>query len=260
MTEVFKRVSLLLLLLAGPLPGRAQAVKDLPRPTNYVSDFARVLSAATVQQLNVLCGELDHEAKAQFAIVTVKTTNGDAISDYAVELEEAWKVGPKGSNRGVILLLATQDRKYWINTGYGLEGILPDSRVGQIGRAMVPYLRSNDYDQAVTSAASSIAQIIAQDANVTLTPMTRHRPQPQQVRLSLGQLVALGVFLLLLVLLLARAGGGGLLGFLLGMFIGRGGRWGGGGGFGGGDGGGDGGGFGGFGGGESGGGGAGGSW
>lgn len=254
---------------------RAERIEDLPKPENYVSDFAHVLSPQAQSQLNALCAQVDHQAKAQIAVVTIKTLDGDDIDDYTVRLEEKWKVGTKGTDRGIILLFAIQDRKRRIEVGYGLEGILPDGKVGDIGRNMVPYLRAGNYDQAISLGVTQIAQVIAADAGVTLdAPQARpvRRPQPQQ--LSFGALVFFFVaFLLILIFIgavLSRVGGGGggLLGFLLGMFLGslnsgrRGGRGGddwGGGGFGGGGGGGDSG-FGGFDGGSSGGGGASGDW
>lgn len=243
----------------------SQDVKDLPQPTDYVSDFAHVMSPTAIRQIGMLCGQVDRQAHAQIAVVTVNTVNGQPVQDYAVQLYEKWKIGAKGSDRGVLILIATQDRKRWIATGYGLESILPDGKVGQIGRQMVPLLRNNDFDGALTLAVDEIAQIIANDAGVTLTPLTtqgREYTEAQPVHLSLGKLIIGAIFLFLILAFLARAGGGGLLGFLLGMFLGGGGRgggWGGGGGFGGGGGGG-GDGFGGFGGGSTGGGGAGGDW
>ena len=257
--KVLTAVLLVIAIGAGTATGRAEAVKDLPRPTNYVSDFANVLSPETKQEINQLCGQVDHQAHAQIAIVTIKTLDDVPIQDFSVQLWDSWKIGQK--DRGVLILLAVQDHKRWITTGYGLEAILPDARVGDIGRQMVPYLRSGDYDDAVSLAVGQISKIIANDAGVTLQPLSRRGPpQRQAVRLSLGQLIVFAIVIFLVILFLARAGGSGLLGFLLGMFLGGGGRggWGGGGGFGGG--GGSGGGFGGFGGGSTGGGGAGGDW
>ncbi len=251
------------LLLAGSGMVQAERVQDLPSPTNYVSDFAGVLSPETQTGLNALCAQLDRQAHAQLAVVTVKTLDGEPIESFATALEDKWKVGKKGTDRGLLLILATDDRKYRIEVGYGLEGILPDGRVGDIGRQMIPYLRQNDFDGAVSMAVRQMAGVIAADAGVTLTGTLRRGPPVQQVRpLSLGEVLVLGIILLLVIFFLARFGGSGLLGFLIGMFMGgggggRGGGWGGGGGFGGGDGGG---GFGGFGGGSSGGGGASGSW
>jgi len=245
-----------------------ERVQDLPAPTNYVNDFAGVLSPGTLASLNALCAQADRLAHAQIAVVTVKSLDGEPIENFATALEDKWKVGKKGTDRGLLLILATNDRKYRIEVGYGLEGILPDGRVGDIGRAMVPYLRQNDFDGAVTMAVRQIAGVIAADAGVTLNtgPRPTYAPAQQARPLTLGEVLVLGVILLLVIFFLARVGGSGLLGFLIGMFMGGGGGggWGGrGGGGGGGDwggGGGSGGGFGGFGGGSSGGGGASGSW
>lgn len=239
----------------------AEPVKSLPRPTDYVSDFAHVMSPGVQQQINRLCGQVDHQAHAQISVVTIHSTDGEPIQQYAVDLYQAWGIGGKQSDRGVLLLFAVNDRRRFISTGYGLEGVLPDGKVGDIGRQMIPYLRANDFDGAVMLSVDQISQIIAKDAGVTLTPLTRRvQRQPQQIHISLGQIIIFGIFLIIIVIFLARAGGSGLLGFLIGMFLGGGGRgggWGGGGG-GGGDGGGSG--FGGFGGGSTGGGGAGGDW
>ena len=268
MFRCLKRVAVWLALAACAAGAAyAQAVRDLPKPTDYVNDDAHVMSAAAVTQLDRLCGEVDHEAHAQMAIVTVNDMNGESPDQYAVDLEDLWGVGGKQSDRGLIVIVSVQDRHRFILTGRGLEGILPDGKVGEIGRQMVPMLRNNDFDGAMTLAADEISQIIAQDAGVRLTPLTRWGAAQQRPHASAGQVIGGIVFLVLVVIFLAWAGGSGLLGFLLGMFFGGGGRWGGGGGFGGGGdfggggGGGDGGsGFGGFGGGGSDGGGAGGSW
>ena len=79
------------------------------------------------------------------------------------------------------MLLAVDDHKYRIEVGYGLEGILPDGKMGDIGREMVPDLRASDYDGAVTLAVGEIAQVIAADANVTLNQTSPRRPPSQPV-------------------------------------------------------------------------------
>jgi uncharacterized protein len=266
MRKCLLALSLLVLAWSGLAWG--ERVQDLPAPTNYVNDFAGVLSPGTLASLNALCAQVDRQAHAQIAVVTVKSLDGEPIENFATALEDKWKVGKKGTDRGLLLILATNDRKYRVEVGYGLEGILPDGRVGDIGRQMVPYLRQNDYDGAVTMAVRQMAGVIAADAGVTLNlgPRPTYAPAQQARPLTLGEVLVLGVILLLVIFFLARVGGSGLLGFLIGMFLGGGGgggwggRGGGGGGWGGGGGGGDGGGFGGFGGGSSGGGGASGSW
>lgn len=260
-----RAAAIFVLCLLAFLPishGWAERVRDL-QPTGYVNDFAGVLSPETRSQLEALCTEVDHEAHAQIAVITVHTTGDDTIDDFAVRLEEKWKVGAKGSDRGLLLLLATDDHKYRFEVGYGLEGILPDGKVGTIGRDMVPYLRQGNYDAAVTLGISDVSQVIAQDAGVTLhAQVHNYAQQPQPRPFQAVRDILLAIFAILAFISLIRSGSNGWAGFLLGMLLGNilGGGGGRGGGFGGGDGEGGGGGFGGFGGGSSGGGGASGSW
>jgi uncharacterized protein len=251
---VVSRWILALSLVVLPLTAGAQAVKDLPRPVDYVSDTAHILSPQTVGQLDELCSAVDRQAHAQMAVVTVNNTDGEAISQYVVELEDAWKVGPKSSDRGLILLVSTSDHKWFISTGYGLEGVITDERAGIIGRRMEAYLHNGQMDYGVTLATRILAATIAQDAGVTL--QVGSRPPPEKLpppHLGLPQILILGGAFVLLLFVAARTG---LLPLLLGIFLG--------GGFGGGGGGGNdddgGGGFSGFGGGSTGGGGAGGSY
>jgi len=244
----------------------------------YINDFAGVLDPTTVEGLTRLCTEVDQKAKAQIALVTIKSLDGDPVEDFANHLFQKWGVGYKGTDRGVMFLLAVGDRKYWTEVGYGLEPILPDGKVGGFGRDMVPLLRQGNYNAAVLQVVSQLAEVIAQDSHVSLTSLGQSHPAPpppragegQEVHLTGGQIFALFIILIVVAPILLRFIGPW---FLLSILFGDRGRggWGGGGfggggggggfgGFGGGSSGGGGGGFGGFGGGSSGGGGAGGSW
>ena len=250
----------------------AEQVSQLPRPADYVNDFAHVLSPDAVAKLDRICSELDHsQANAQVAVVTVRNLDGQDAADWANELEDKWKMGKKGSDRGLLVLLAVDDRKYRIDVGYGLEGILNDAKVGDIGRSMIPDLRARDYDGAILGVVGRLAKVIADDARVTLSDELPNPPPVRHSQHNGSGLIGLLPFLILFLMF----GGFGLFRILFwaglfksalggrryyggpGPFIGGGG-WGGGGfGWGGGSGGG---GFGGFGGGGFGGGGAGGSW
>ena len=250
-------VAVLFVSLGTPLS--AETVGSLPAPTGYVNDFAGVLSSPVRQQVEDLCTAVDRQAHAQIAVVTIKTLDNDqSVEEFATELEEKWKVGPKGTDRGVLMLLVMTPRRGRIEVGYGLEGILNDAKAGDIGRSMTPYAEQNDYNRAIPLGVQQIANIIAADAGVTLTPIVHtYRRQQQQVAapISLGRLIFYGIVGLIILFIILRGGGGPLLWFFLGNMMGGGGGFGGGGGRrGGGDDGG--GGFGGFGGGSSGGGGA----
>jgi len=259
---VFRRVAILVAFcyaLTGSLG--AEPVSSL-KPTGYVNDFAHVLSSPTAADLENLCTEVDEKAKAQIAVVTIHSLDGTDVESYSVDLFKSWGIGNKTTNRGVLILLATDDHRYRIEVGYGLEPILPDGKVGSFGREAVPILKQGDFRAAVSLLTQRVAETIAADAGVTLNSQVQRAPpsepeQPQTIPLGVIAFVLLVIFLLLF----TGVGRWMLLGWL---FSGGGGRssyrggWGSGGGWGGGFGGGSG--FGGFGGGSSGGGGASGSW
>jgi uncharacterized protein len=230
----------------------AEPVSQL-KPTGYVNDFAHVLDQNTIAQLENICQQIDEKAHAQIAVVTIKSLDGSDIESYAVDLFKKWGIGSKGTDRGVLILLATQDHRYRTEVGYGLEPILPDGKVGGFGREAVPLLKQNDFNGAVSLMTMRVAEVIAQDAGIQLTGAQPRAPtavQEPSTRLSIGGIIAL--IIIVLIVLFTPLGRLLLFGLLLGG--------GGGGGFGGGGFGGGGGGFGGFGGGSSGGGGASGSW
>jgi len=241
----------------------AEQVATLPAPTGYVNDFAGVLSPEKKQQVAALCAQVDQKAHAQIAVVTVNTieANGGgetSVEEFATALEDKWKVGAKGTDKGVLMLLVMNPRKGRIEVGYGLEGILNDAKVGDIARSMVPAASQNDYNTAIPLGVSEIAQVIATDAGVTLDqPQIVHRYHEervgQPVQVSLWKVIVGGGVLLLILIFLISTGNAGWIFLILANMMGGGG--GGGGGRGDDD---DnrGGGFGGFGGGGSGGGGA----
>src|SRR5271154_4422092 len=261
MTYLSRWLAVVLLIFAPSVVLTAESVSTLPAPTGYVTDFAGVLSPSTQLSLENLCTQVDRQAHAQIAVVTIKSLDNDqSIEEFATALEDRWKVGPKGTDRGVLMIVSISPRKYRIEVGYGLEGILNDAKVGDIGRSMVPALSQNDYNTAIPIGVQQIARVIAADAGVTLTqsqtqPVHQYHRQQAPIQISLTEIVLGGGAILLILFFLVKTGNTGLIFFLLGNLMGGGGGFGGGrGGRGRGDDGG--GGFGGFGGGGSGGGGA----
>jgi uncharacterized protein len=261
MTYLSRWLAVVLLIFAPSVILTAESVSTLPAPTGYVNDFAGVLSPSTKLNLENLCTQVDRQAKAQIAVVTIKTLDNDQpIDEFATALEEKWKVGKKGTDRGVLMLVVMNPRKYRIEVGYGLEGILNDAKVGDIGRMMVPSLSQGDYNTGITLGVQQIARIIAADAGVSLNlaqPGHQYHRQQAPAQLNFMELLLCGGAILLILFFLIKTGNTGLIFFLLGNLMGgafgggRGGR-----GEGGGRDGDGGGGFGGFGGGSSGGGGA----
>ena len=268
-----KLFALFCLLLQLACVARAEDLKKI-HPTGYVTDLAGAIAADTKVRLEALCTELQQKTGAQMAIVTVHSLEGQSVENYAVDLYKQLGVGSKADNRGVLLLVSPDERKYRIEVGYGLEPVINDARAGDAGRAMVPFLRQGDYSKAIETAAWMLAKYVADDRGVTLTGQPPEAAVRHQDSDSHGFPFWLPVLFILLIWFLkglGRGGGGGgglglwMLSLLMSGMGGGGNRggWGGGGsgwgggGFGGGSGGG---GFGGFGGGSSGGGGASGGW
>ncbi len=227
--------------------------------TNYVNDFAHVLNPQTTVELNDICRQLDEKAHTKVAVVTINSLDGADIESYATELFKEWGLGSKGSDRGVLILLAVTDHKYRTEVGYGLEPILPDGKVGGFGRESVPLLKQGDYSGAVRLMTLRVADVIAKDAGVQLTGERAPIAEQPGPHISLRSVV---LIIIVVIVVLATPLRKVLFWWLL---LNSGPRWGGGyrgsGWGGGGFGGGGGGGFGGFGGGGmSGGGGASGSW
>lgn len=235
----------------------AVAAQQIPAPQGFVTDQAGVIDAPNEARLTALLTELQQRTGAEIAVLTVDSTAPLDDFTYAMRVADTWKVGRKGEDTGVLVLVAAADRKIRVLTGYGVEGVLPDGLVGAIqDREMLPEFRAGRMGEGIWRGVAQMAQRIAAERGVTLTgapaPRTAARPASRDIPLWMLILVLLLVFAL-------RTGMGGLGAGRRGrrrggpIFIPGGGGFGGG--FGGG-----GGGFGGFGGGGFGGGGAGRSW
>ena len=127
----------------------AESASQLPMPTSYVQDFAGVIDAGSKQQMEQLSREVYQQAHATIIIATIHSLDGVSIEEFATDLEDKWRVGPKGTDRGVLMIPAVNDRKRRIEVGYGLEPILPDGKVGSFQREAIPLMRNSDYKEGV---------------------------------------------------------------------------------------------------------------
>src|SRR5882757_8661408 len=121
MKRISRWLAVVLLVFTPAAFLTAEKVSTLPAPTGYVNDFAGVLSPSVKQSVEDLCTQVDRQAHAQIAVVTVKTMDdGVSIEEFATALQEKWKVGAKGTDRGVLMLLVMTPRRGRIEVGYGL--------------------------------------------------------------------------------------------------------------------------------------------
>lgn len=241
----------------------AQQIPPRPSPPKLVNDLGNVLSPEEEQQLERKLVAYDDSTSNQVAIVTIRTLDGYPIEEYALAILRQWQVGNKETNNGVVILAVIDDRQIRIETGYGLEGAIPDITASQIIRNdIAPAFRSDNYYEGFNKAVESIILAAAGEYKA-----------PQGYKKESGKRPGIPAIIIIIIIIfilskINRGGGGGgfmsrrgYRGFGPVFFPGGFGGGGfGGGGFGGGGGGFGGGGFGGFGGGSGGGGGASGSW
>jgi len=209
-------------------------------PIRYVVDLAGIVDDATENRLNGYLQELEQKTTAQLVILTIKSLEGESIEDFSIKIaHDKWKLGQKGKDNGVLFLISVTDRKYRIEVGYGLEGVLPDSMVGSLGRNfLVPLFRKGEYSKAIFVTAVAIANEIAVDAGVKIEgmPSVKRRVQPitkDKPGGLLNSIMTIG-FLIIMVILFIKNPRLFLMLLLFSSMGGRRGSWGGGGGFGGG--------------------------
>jgi len=225
-------------LLLGGLSLAAPDIKIPRSPTRWASDTAGFLSPQALAGLDAQLEAFERSTGHQVLLYIGKTTEGYPIEEFAVKAFEAWKVGRKGLDDGLVLFIMAEDRKIRIEVGYGLEGIVPDAIASRvINDILTPGIRVGDNDRAVTDAIASLIQTISGRPSPSTTPSQgvsseekpRGRSTVSTVLLVIGIIFFLILFithptftLWLLFNIFSGGRGGG---------FGGGGGWGGGGGF-----------------------------
>jgi len=243
-----------LICFLGTLQSGAEIV--IPdKPFNHVVDLANIIDANVEAGLNRYLLELEQKTTAQMVVLTITSLEGESIEDFSLSVaHDRWKLGQKGKDNGALLLVSLQDRKYRFEIGYGLEGVIPDSLAGSIGREyLVPYFREGDYSSGIAAATLAVINEIASEAHIEIAGMPRTRTRaatpyrsPASRKPGLAGKVLSILFFIGLIYMFIRHPRLLLLLLMMNMLGGsRRSGWGGGGGFGGGSFGGGGGGFGG---------------
>ena len=256
-------IAFLLILSCGRL-----FAQDLPaKPDKLVNDYTGTLSASQIQQLEDKLVAFDDTTSTQIAIAIVKSVGDYDINDYTLQLGRKWGVGGNKKNNGVMIVVALGDRKISIQTGYGIEGALPDVYTNRIiENDIKPAFKAGDYFAGLDAGTNSIIKLVKGEYKADA---------PKRGKKENGSAIPFLVIIIVIIIIIIKKGGGGRGGnqviggrgvanaLFWSMLFSGGGRGSGGGFGGGGFGGGSsvgGGGFGGFGGGSFGGGGSSGSW
>jgi uncharacterized protein len=177
---VVRALLLPLAVFAAALPGcgsGAAATNDnggLPALTGRVVDGADLLPAPEEARLAAQLAALEKSTGDQLVVVTVPSLEGEPIEKFGLRLGRGWKIGQKGLNNGVLLIVAPNDRQVRIEVGYGLEGLLTDGRAKAIiDTRLLPRFRHGDFSEAIAAGTRSISALLESD---------RRRPRPLPVK------------------------------------------------------------------------------
>ncbi|MCK4629108.1 MAG: TPM domain-containing protein, partial [Sedimentisphaerales bacterium] len=192
---VLLAISLLAICLISPIP----AVEIEPAPKTYVSDRAGVIDSGNERQLVGLLQELEQKTQSRFIVLTVNTTGGVPIENYALERARQWKFGTNREGASLLVVVAVKDKKFRVETGYRHEGTLPDGLIWKIREDYFkPNFRKNRFSQGIFEGTAALAAVVAKEKGVTLTGMPRlSSPRTRRVRgVGIGFIPILLFFLL----------------------------------------------------------------
>jgi len=225
LSKVFALVCLFL-VGCGITLAQPRAQSPLPTPTGFVNDYAEVIDAPTQERLETILKNLNDRAQIEFAVVTVRTTGDQPIFDYTLSVARGWGIGPgDDASKGLLLLVAVDDRKYQTLVSRHLQGDLPDGHVGEIGRRMREPFRANDYSAGIAIAVETVVATLSEKQGFSIEGIDARRAYRPQVNsddrlrggtpqsgMSFVACCIIGIVLLFLLSMMSgrgRRGGGG---------------------------------------------------
>jgi uncharacterized protein len=174
---------LAVLVVVQITPKQAERLRWVPNPrvanSTWVADPSHHLKSATVDSLNALLSALSRETGTEMTVVAIDSTSGFEPFDVALALHRMWGVGQKGRDNGIVLLWVPTQRAVQVSVGYGLEGVLPDSRVGRIrDQTIFPAFKKGDVDAGMLAGVEAIATIAREEKDARGSTMSTTNPPP----------------------------------------------------------------------------------
>jgi len=192
-------IAVAFLLAMGALAHPASAKTALParpEPARLMTDLAGMLGRSAVDDIESQLVLLWQDTGVQFAVVTVPDLGGDTIDNYSVRLFEAWGIGEAGKDNGLLLLIASKEREMKFETGYGLEGELPDSFLGKvIDQALTPKFREGNPAAGIKASITMISDRLQGRAG--------EGPGADKSSEPVGEIAAAIVFLIIVMVIIA---------------------------------------------------------
>ncbi len=168
---------------------------EVPALRGHVNDYANILSPQTVQQLESELSAFERSDSTQIVVLTIPTLEGESLEDFSIKVAEAWRIGQKKIDNGVIFLIAKQEHKIRIEVGRGLEGKLTDLVSGRIIRGEIaPRFKAGDFDGGVTAGVAAIISVVR--GEYTAQPQPREQGYGKRSAHPVHSLFTFAIFLM----------------------------------------------------------------
>lgn len=143
---------------------------EVPAMTGRVNDYAKIINSSQERQISEYLENLENASGVQIAVLTIPSLKGDNLEDFSIRTVEKWKLGDKKEDNGALLLISYAERKIRIETGYGLEPRLTDTKCGMIIRNIIaPAFRNGDYGEGIFSAVKAMGAVSTGNSSVSGT-------------------------------------------------------------------------------------------
>ena len=139
---------------------------SIPKAESCAKDFAGVLSSETKTHIQKTSDALYKKCKIPVVVATIKSLEGEDISDYAIEMARKWQIAQKDSKKGILILLAVEDREIRIEVSDGLEEVLNDAKAGRIIRQFGTPLKENDYNLGIIQIFDAVVAEVEEPGSV----------------------------------------------------------------------------------------------
>lgn len=176
---VNSRLSLVFALLFVCLLSQAWAYVEIPKLSSRVTDLTGTLSVDQVQALESKLAAFEAKKGSQVAVLLVPTTQPEDIAEFGIKVADLWKLGRAKSDDGLILIIAKNDRKFRLEVGYGLEGVIPDAIAKRITSEVIkPYFKNDDYFNGINAGIDQIISLI--DGELLPTPTSQQLSESKE--------------------------------------------------------------------------------
>ncbi len=161
---MFKKLALILISIFCLSVSIVWALEVPAKPVSRVNDNAGMFSSQAVLEMSETLGNFEAQKGIQIVVATFPSLEGDSLEDFSIRLAEKWKIGQKGQDNGLIIVIFKNDRKVRMEVGYGLEAVLTDALCSQIiTQNIVPHFKQENYDAGIKSAVTAILGILSEE-------------------------------------------------------------------------------------------------